>query len=252
MDRTRPLCLMKKWSRYVFNALFPPRCISCGRVLPGLLTDCRSDPEPGGARDPVGAAGFFCRDCRRSGYRLLEAVCRDKEGNPVFAAAAYEGIVRSGLHGLKYANRQRAALFFEPFFYDAFERGFASGDIDLIVPIPLHTAKLRQRGFNQSFLLVRRFERLYRNRHGHRPGWHVDPFCITRTRNTRSQTRLSFEQRKKNVTGAFAVVDPRAVAGRQILLVDDVFTTGATAGETARMLRQHKAAGVHVLVLARA
>jgi ComF family protein len=114
----------------------------------------------------------------------------------------------------------------------------------LMVPVPLHPRKLRERRFNQSAELARTLTRLSGT-----------PFheALRRTRYTSSQAGLDREDRLKNLRGAFAV-RPRAgphVEGRNILLVDDVFTTGATAHECALTLRKHGAARVAVLTAAR-
>lgn len=117
-------------------------------------------------------------------------------------------------------------------------------DTDLIVPVPLHLSRLRWRGFNQAQLLARPVSRL--------TGILVDPHALDRVRATRAQVELRGRERLANVRGAFRVVDRRRVADRRILLVDDVYTTGATVNECAQVLQRAGARSVDVLVLARA
>ncbi|QGY38613.1 ComF family protein [Pseudodesulfovibrio cashew] len=114
---------------------------------------------------------------------------------------------------------------------------------DLIVPVPLHRKRLLWRGFNQSAELSRILSRRL-----DRP---VETHALTRIRNTRPQTTLGLSERKENIKKAFAAA-PERIKGRRVLLVDDVYTTGATLRECAETLRRAGAAGVEILVLARA
>jgi ComF family protein len=115
--------------------------------------------------------------------------------------------------------------------------------VDVIVPVPLHPRRLRERGYNQATLLAqvlgRRMERPVRAK------------AVERVRNTRSQMRLDAAERRSNVAGAFRSLDDR-VSGRRILLIDDVCTTGATLDACAKALQEAGATWVHALTLARA
>jgi ComF family protein len=115
---------------------------------------------------------------------------------------------------------------------------------DVIMPVPLHVSRLRWRGFNQAQLLAKPLAR--------RAGVSVDPLSIERVRPTRPQVELSEAERQRNVAHAFRVTRPECVRQRRILLVDDVYTTGATVDECSRELKRAGAASVDVLVLARA
>ena len=115
---------------------------------------------------------------------------------------------------------------------------------DVIVPVPLHISRLRWRGFNQAQLLAGEL--------GRRPPVPVDPFAIERVRATVPQVELDTTARRRNVVRAFRVAKPSRVRDRRILLIDDVYTTGATADECSRALLRAGAAHVDVLVLARA
>jgi ComF family protein len=117
-------------------------------------------------------------------------------------------------------------------------------DIDIIMPVPLHKKRLKERGFNQALLLAHRMSQT-----------HCVPYCcdnLYRARPTRPQVGLTGEERVRNVAGAFALRQPEDVAGRNVVLVDDVFTTGATMNECASVLKQAGAAQVTALTLAMA
>jgi ComF family protein len=115
---------------------------------------------------------------------------------------------------------------------------------DIIVPVPLHTERLRWRGFNQSLLLAQAI--------GRGQQIPVDPFLLERIRSTVPQTQLNERERQANVRGAFAVVAAERLQGKHVLLVDDVYTSGATVQECAKTLRREGAAAVDVFTLARA
>ena len=116
--------------------------------------------------------------------------------------------------------------------------------IDFVVPVPLHTKRLRHRGFNQALLLAYTMSEVH-----HIPLSYDNLF---RTRPTRPQVELSGVERVKNVAGAFCLKRPQEVTGKRVLLVDDVFTTGATMNECASVLKASGAASVIALTLARA
>jgi len=115
---------------------------------------------------------------------------------------------------------------------------------DLIVPVPLHIDRLRWRGFNQAQLLAAPLAR--------RAGVPIDAFVLERVRATQPQVELNNVERRRNVVRAFRVAEPERVRRRRILLVDDVYTTGATAHECAKALMRAGGHSVDVLVLARA
>ncbi len=115
---------------------------------------------------------------------------------------------------------------------------------DLAVPVPLHLDRLRWRGFNQSLLLAQAI--------GHARQIPVDPFLLERIRPTAPQTQLNERERSANVRGAFAVQNTARLKEKTVLLIDDVYTSGSTVNECARVLRRAGAAAVDVFTLARA
>ena len=172
-----------------------------------------------------------CGDCAR--LRLAWGQAR--------TATLYGGSARSLVLSLKHGDRPALARPMAQWMARAGSDILA--DADLVVPVPLHWTRRIQRRLNQSAELSRRIAREKDMRHG--------PGILVRTRATDSQRGRSFEQRQKNVAGAFACPSAKRVAGRCIVLVDDVMTTGATLSSAARVLRSAGAKSVDVLVFAR-
>ena len=170
----------------------------------------------------------------------------------VRAAFEYRGLIQEAVSMFKYQARMSLAAPLEHHLFDAFATYFGDRDIHMVLPIPLHRKKAAVRGFNQSYLLVRRFEKLYRSRYGHLPSWTVNMRSLVRIRHTPSQTGLTIKARKKNLMKAFALRADKDLDGCNLLLVDDVFTTGATCYSAAKILKAAGAARVDALVLARA
>jgi len=115
--------------------------------------------------------------------------------------------------------------------------------LDVILPVPLHPKRLRWRGFNQSVILAREIGKEWK--------LPVDPFVLARSRETPPQTQLNEEERKKNMRRAFSVSSEKSIEGKAVLLIDDVYTSGATVNECSRALKRGGAKEVSVLTLAR-
>ena len=174
------------------------------------------------------------------------------------AYGVYRGTLRALIHAMKYdgllplAERLGALLAQNIVALNmmALHDGAPPGVL-LVAPVPLHGQKRRQRGFNQSELLARAAIREVRRL---RPEWSVQlaPVVLHRQRATESQAGLSPHQRRQNLRGAFFVPRPELVAGRDMLLVDDIYTTGATARACSLALRKAGARSVWVATLARA
>lgn len=167
---------------------------------------------------------------------------RRARAGALYRAAAPDDPLRRALHRYKYARDITMARPLGTLFATA--GNTVGSDLELIVPVPLHLTRLRWRGFNQAQLLARPLSRS--------TGVPIDTHALDRIRPTRAQVGLHEHERRANVRGAFRVYDRARVANRRILLVDDVYTTGATVNECARVLRNAGANSVDVLVLARA
>lgn len=217
------------------DLLFPPRCVACKRRGAWLCARCQEQITP--IVDPV------CRSCGRgidSGF-----VCDTCRHHPlaldgVRAAAYFEGPLRQAIHHLKYKGLRTLAGPLGDLLGAAYLR--YSLPADLIVPVPLHSSRYAQRGFNQSELLAGRLSATIRTP--------LAASALVRVRNTPSQVGLSASQRRDNVKEAFSWQGP-SLRGQRLLLIDDVCTTGATLEACAAALRAAGAASVWALTLAR-
>ena len=180
----------------------------------------------------------LCDLCRRAQPAYLKAA----------AYGSYEGGLRELIHLLKYDQVRTAAAVLGRMLAEAFgdlSLGFAHGPI-VVIPVPLYVKKARQRGFNQSELIARSALKLLSG-----GGFELNAEVLKRCRETKSQIGLSRHQRRENMRGAFVAAKPEEIAGREVLLVDDVMTTGTTVSECARVLRRAGASKVYVATVAR-
>jgi ComF family protein len=164
----------------------------------------------------------------------------------------YQGRMRDAIHAFKYDRLHPAARGMGRMLAEAMAQLASEAPVEmLVVPVPLHRSKYAQRGFNQARALAAEALSALRRTH---PAWRLTLAASTlmRLRATGSQAGLTPRERRQNVRGAFSVSDPARVAGRSVLLIDDILTTGATARAAAQALVKAGAAQVWVATLARA
>jgi len=209
-------------------------------IAGGLCSICgeRLESPFAFAAQPVESNEALCGLCRRLEPPYIKAT----------AYGSYESGLRELIHLLKYNQVRPAANVLGRMLAEAMEdlQPLFSGREVLVVPVPLHSSKLRQRGFNQSELIARAALKLKPSAQ-----FQLSAGSLERRRETKSQIGLSRHQRRENIRGAFVVAKPEEVNGREILVVDDVFTTGTTVSECARILRRAGAAKVYVATVAR-
>jgi competence protein ComFC len=230
--------------------VYPQACAVCAASVESrhdgvVCASCWSATRLFGESDTVcWKCGVFTAaavsEDRREGVRCGE--CDDYAFTAARACGPYEGALRASvlelkrephialrLAGLMLAAQQRAPL----------------NSADLIIPVPLHSKRERERGFNQAAILARELARL-----SHLP---LDEYSVVRRVHTeRHRAGMDARARRDSVADAFAIRHPKLVTGRRVLLVDDVFTTGATVSACAEALRETGAQEVFVLTLARA
>jgi len=185
--------------------------------------------------------GVLCRHCRLVPPPFELAV----------AHGIYEGTLRWLLHLLKYEGLEPVAQRLGELIADRMSMILELPKKMLVVPVPLFKGRRRERGFNQAELVARGVVRAMRRI---RPDWvgEFAPGVLARQRATESQAVLSPHQRRRNLRGAFFVPDPSRARGRDVLLIDDIYTTGATARACSQTLKRAGAASVWVATEARA
>lgn len=232
--------LLKKLLTSATNFLIPKRCVVCYQE-----------------------GDFFCDRCREKLIYLETPVCpvctraaidgfahpgcrREFTLDRVFVPFRYRGPLVAAIKKLKYKKVTALADFLVGLLLEVMaEQGVNVGRQALILPVPLHPLKEWERGFNQAALLAESL--------GKALGLKVVAEAVKRTRETVSQTRLKGKDREKNVRGAFVVDETKAAAveGRDLILVDDVFTTGATLRECGRVLKRAGARFIYAFALAK-
>jgi ComF family protein len=236
----------------IANFLYPPRCAACGvrftlDASARVCAQCLARMEPLGAPlcercgGPLESASTGAPECARCGrtpphFRRARSVARYRtaaEDEPESLPA----LIRRHKYGLD-QSVGRALVEFLPA-----ELPVEAAEIEVVIPVPLHRRRLWWRGFNQAAILAAEIAR--------RIGAPLDTAALIRTRATRPQTARHHDDRIRNVRGAFVVRAPGRIAGRRVLLVDDVMTTGATVDECARTLVRSGATSVDVFTLAR-
>ena len=228
----------------LLDAVFPPRCAGCGRlgahfcvrcvqriapVAPPWCASCGASVRATVA-DNAGTRGTLCADCRLDPLPL----------DGVRSAGLLVGPLRRAVHRLKYRGRIAVAPALAGLLRDAASQLGGLTAETVVVPVPLHLTRLRERGFNQSEALASPLAAAL--------GLPVRP-AVLRIRETPSQVGLSRAARRANLRDAFAATESFARAS--VLLVDDVVTTGSTLGSAPAACRAHGAAAVYAVTLAR-
>lgn len=271
--------VLSRLTGVIKDVLFPAQCLVCGAFfhndshqrngLPAAVFQAGTAPDFEKVMAP-----FLCRLCSKDFVAAVSPLCtvcgimfQSREGQDhicgecltspkLFGMArslgAYERALLAVIHRMKYAGKVQVARPLGALLFFALIRYWQPGSIDLAIPVPLHSKKIRTRGFNQSYLLVRGWESMDAALNIEQPFIKVDGRALIRERWTEPQTGLGKKKRLANIKNAFGVSESAKIEGKRILLVDDVYTTGATVNECAKVLLGAGARRVDVLTLAQA
>ncbi|OGP87516.1 MAG: hypothetical protein A2156_10920 [Deltaproteobacteria bacterium RBG_16_48_10] len=238
---------MALFLKTLLQFFLPPQCYCCEAFLPegqqGLCTDCLSTIrwiEPP-----------FCMRCgipfvSRKDKSHLCGICLEKHRYFTMGRALgyYEGPLRDAIHRWKYQGKIHLSPLFGEWMAGSFFQYWKSDLFDFVIPVPLHSQRLRERGFNQALLLAKELSR--------RIGIPYRKQVLKKGKPTVPQVSLSGMDREKGVKGTFHLKDEGEAEEKAILLVDDVYTTGATVNECAKVLLAGGAKRVDVFTLAHA
>lgn len=226
----------------VLGLLFPDRCVLCDNPgdlwLGGLCPSCRESFVP--IRDPwcmkcgkqlLSKEEAYCGDCRRKDHAYERGI----------SLCVYNEPVRRSIYRLKYRERQRYARFYGRAMAKCLTRQIGGFEADLIVPVPLHENRLKVRGYNQAALIARAL--------GEAVGIPVREDVIRRGKDTKALKLLQPDERREQLKSAFNITS-NSVKLNNVLVVDDIYTTGATMNEIARQLKSAGAKKVYFITIA--
>ena len=199
-------------------------CDECLKTLPYITGKvCEKCGEP------IKSMATYCMRCKNH---------VDRGFDMARATFLYKGSIKNAIINLKYFGNKYFAEYLSHFLLDTYIRiDFKS---DVIIPAPMSVKSLKSRGFNQAEMLCDAFIQ---------KGYNVNTNCVVKVLETQNQAKLNFKDRQTNLVGAFKVVDKQAVKNKNVLIIDDIFTTGATCSEIANTLKKAGAKRVDVITL---
>ncbi|MBV7334943.1 ComF family protein [Chloroflexi bacterium TSY] len=239
-ELSQPLNQLKGFIAQAVDLAFPTQCIACNAIGYLFCPTCAQLVKP---------TNFsVCSQCKRfiSKDQKSCLFCQNEASTAlifVHAAALYLNPLPVAIHALKYQNQQELGPILARYLISVFQRPpwtLFTNPPEFVIPVPLHPQRLEERGYNQSELLASEFCSAV--------GLQLEPGLLFRVRNTVSQVGLNAEDRRLNMTDAFRAES--RVVGRNILLIDDVFTTGATLRACATTLHKAGAKYIYAITLA--
>jgi len=233
----------------LLDIVYPRTCLVCHKPLENGLKD--NLPCPSCLKEIKKNKSPLCAICgrqirgRQISKRLCPACSRRKHFSfdRSFSPCAYEGVIRELIHKFKYQHKDYLSSFLASLLIEfIYQNRISLDSFDLVMPIPLHKIRLREREFNQAELIAQPLAQEF--------SLAISSNNLWRKHHRQAQMELKDNQRWKNVKGCFAVRNPQEVKGKNILLIDDVLTTGATCSEAASVLKAAGANSIWVLTLA--
>lgn len=237
---------MMRWLKTIIDFILPPRCLLCNKIIgvdDSLCPDCFNHISF--------IAKPYCKCCgtplpfNHSSHELYCANCLKQKVSPLFmcrSAVQYDIFSKKLILDFKFSDHIENKILLSRWLLMAGKDIFSTKP-DIILPIPLHYSRLFQRKYNQSAVLVRELSKL--------TNIPADYSVLKKYRYTKPQIICNGQLRKKNIKDAFVVTNPYLIKGKHIVLIDDVYTTGATLTECAKILKKSGASKVSALTVAR-
>jgi len=207
---------------FVLDFIFPPRCLICG----------------------MNSKEVFCSKCLNNVSFFENITSAVKPA--VYSAAIYEGVIRKALNLFKFRGKIKLKDFLSDLMIRCAEKNkiIAKNHINLIIPVPAHKNILKKRGYNQSGLLAQKIADFYDIK--------INPRLLLKIKHTPEQNKLDKKDRLTNLKGAFALNSKEIIGESNVLLIDDVYTTGSTVKECVKTLKRNKnIKDIIILTLAR-
>jgi ComF family protein len=222
----------------VFDIFYPISCGGCNAATGSVLCDACIDTFRPVEEEKA------CPVCGRPvGKPVLCGACMEEKRafRRGYFGYYFEGRLREAIHSFKFNGRIDVGEYLVRLLRERF--GTITENVDCVVPIPVTEKRLTERGFNQSFIIAEEIAKMTNKE--------LCPSVLTKTKNTKDQYALSRKERKRNISGVFAIKNGQQISGKRVLLVDDLFTTGYTAQEATRLLVKSSAKEVVFFALAR-
>jgi ComF family protein len=215
---------------YILRLIFPPKCIFCGKVL-----NIDVDIEV--------CEGCYAKIPFMSG-KLPQSYDEDYRVwyDDIICACEYSGIIKDAIQGIKFKDKPSNYRALSAILAHGVKKMTRDNEFDIIVAVPLHKKREKQRGYNQMALVARELSKLL--------GCKDMTASLIKIKHTETQSSLLKRERLQNIKDAFKVINEGAIRQKNILLIDDVFTTGATANECSRVLKKAGASSVITAVIA--
>ncbi len=240
--------MLRQFINGLVDIIYPRKCLGCREKLP-----------PASQNEPICAKCLsnikksippFCSSCGRhlEKSNLIKNTCRNclrskLHFDRAFSPFTYEGTIKRLIHEFKYKGKDYLGPYLSAMMVEFIkEYDLPINYIDFIIPVPLHKTKLREREFNQAQVLAELIAKEFKKE--------VLTDALKRQRYTKTQTDLEVNERTENVRGSFLVTNPQIIKGKNLLIIDDVLTTGATSSEAAAALKEAGANIAFVLTLA--
>ncbi|WP_250277759.1 ComF family protein [[Clostridium] colinum] len=202
----------------ILDFLYPNKCIFCEEVM------------------PMGEEESICKYC----YMNINFICDDKEPN--LSVFYYDEATRFSILRLKYNNQKQYAKVFAKIMYNKLTK-IDLNKYDFIICVPMHSKKKKKRGYDQAEVIAKELSKL--------TNIPFEENNLIRTKNTLPQSKVSFEDRSKNVKGVFRVINPDNIKNKNILLIDDIYTTGNTINNCGKELKKAGANSICYFTLAK-
>ena len=261
---------------HLLKILFPSQCIICKsyfKPIKKYKIDKTSFFFDKRKKINIFFAHLICKNCLEDFLLIEEPVCikcgspfqnkdikehiclvctkKKSQINTIRAYCVFDKSTIPLIHLFKYNNKTKLGLPMSFMIFHLFLKyRILYKEIDIIIPVPLHIKKARHRGFNQSFQILRYWKNFFKFFNDFQK-IQIDNKNFTRKKHTQSQTNFNVAQRKKNVQGVFEYLEPKKIKNKNILLIDDVYTTGATSEEATKTLLKAGAKKVDVIVFAK-